>query len=1030
MYRILYFCCLLGLTSRVFAQDLQTIKVKMAAGTDDIEVSTARNVNSSDLELGGFDNSNLGKQYVALRFQNILLPANARVYRAYLQFTTKVGNPNTAIVQIQCQQGNALAYQPTENLKARPYVSNLLFWNPPAWTLTGESGDKQKTPNLAAQINVAIATNWQSGNSLSFLLEGNATTNDVLNARSFEHNLLHDGAPQLVIDYFPSGINPVQMGNLDKVFINEVAPKGTIGFPEDWIELYNGNAVGVFLDSVYITGKQTNPFKWQLKNLYLPANGFLRLLADKDTLKGAEHVDLKLSAGGDKVFLFKNVSGTPVELASFEYPAITGEETQVTFGTATDGVLNPKIANLTKFIGGTPNASNVGGKQYLRFTNSVARGIVQTPTAITLTAPAGATIRYTTNFTTPTRINGNIYTEPIMIDSNTVLKIFTYNDIGESNVETFTYLTPIKGAELRFPNLVTPENYANGLQQLPIIAISIPSGGLAVDAKVEQMCSFEYINKFGETGSVGVLGGVEGYGNDSYLLSEQKNLRVHFRSRYGYSKLDYPIFKKDDADTKNPATKFDVLELKIGQDGPNTDGYGMLMSSQGLISKTMRELGHVDLHTQYAHAFVNGKYHGIYTVKEKYDEHLAETYYGGKKEQYDVVESSWTVGRVNEGDLTNWNALKTATVQNRFQEVKKYLNVPQFIDFMMVMMYFDNEWEYRAVADKRLLTTKFVFENHDTDGALTKTVDENEYNYTLKWTDPTQLVWNGPAGMFGNLLRSNNKEFQTLVRDRVYEAMQLPNGALTPARIQTKLEGLKTILRPAFELELARFNQTLYNNNPYFDQEYNGNIAHLPIRYQYNIDKWFAKGLAHTLLPVVFSQPAGNVNSAVTLENPNNQGVIYYTLDGTDPMGNDGIISPLAKTYVNNLELKTGNNSIVARVYGNDLFGAKAKAIYNYTAPSITPRRASKTENTDNQLFTIAPNPALDYVELDLTAAEMQFVELTLYNNLGQVVLKQPVEQATGLYRLALQGLDAGQYVLNIQINGQATWVRKISINH
>jgi hypothetical protein len=147
----------------------------------------------------------------------------------------------------------------------------------------------------------------------------------------------------------------------------------------------------------------------------------------------------------------------------------------------------------------------------------------------------------------------------------------------------------------------------------------------------------------------------------------------------------------------------------------------------------MRELGHVDLHTRYVHVIVNGAYHGVYTLKEKYDQHLGATYYGGQKEQYDVIESAWTTGRINEGNLTNWNALKNATVQNNFQTVKNYLNVPQFIDFMMVMMYFDNEWEYRAVADRNLVTTKFVFENHDTDGALTHTVDANSYNYTVKW---------------------------------------------------------------------------------------------------------------------------------------------------------------------------------------------------------------------------------------------------------------------------------------------------------
>jgi CotH kinase protein/Fn3 associated/Secretion system C-terminal sorting domain len=1023
MNKAVYTCCLLGLTLGAFAQNLQTIRVNIANGNDDIEVSTTKSITSSDLELGGFDGK---KQYVALRFQNVLLPANAQVSNAYIQFTAKSGNPNTTTVNISCQQGNAPAYLTTENLLARPYVSNQIVWNSPAWFVTGESGPSQKTSNLATQINAAIATNWQSGNALSFILQGNATTNNVLNARSFEHNATRAGAPQLVVEYsIANGSNTINMADLTNIFVNEVAPKGTAALKEDWIELYNGNDVGVFTDSLYITGKKTQPFKWRLKNLRIPAKGFLRLIADKDTLLGFDHIDMKLSAAGEKFFLFKNVNGTPVELTSFEFPAIDVDN--VTFGTITDGVLNPNVTNLVAFLGGTPNATNVGGKQFFKMSNATPRGIIQQPISVTLNAPADATIRYTTDFSQPSRTNGIIYTQPIAISNTTVLKTFAYTATGETVVENYTYINPTKGSELRFPNLVSQAAYETGLKHLPIVSISTSAG--AADSKVEKICGFEYINKFGENASVSVLAGVEGYGNDSYLNSEQKNLRVKFKGIYGFSKLAYPIFEKDDADTKAPTTEFDVLELKIGQDGPNEDGYSMLMSSQGLVSKTMRELGNVDLHTRYVHAFVNGKYHGVYTLKEKYDQHLGATYYGGQKEQYDVIESSWTVGKVNEGNLTNWNALKTATAQNNFQTVKNYLNVPQFIDFMMVMMYFDNEWEYRAVADRNLVTTKFVFEDHDTDGALTKTIDENSYNYTVKWTDPAQVVFNGPAGMFGNLVRSNNKEFKTLVRDRVYEAMQLPNAPLTPSRIQTKLEALKTSLYPAFWMELARFNQTLYNDNPYFDEEYNGNIAHLPTRYQYNLNKWLAKGLAHTLSPVIFSQPSGNVTSAVTATNPNNQGIVYYTTNGTDPMGNDGVISAIATAYLDSLNLKTGVNSVVARVYLNGEWGPKAKVTYTNSATNLRLRNPIKAEFNDNKSFTIAPNPAYDYVDIDMTAAYTQSVELTIYNQLGEPLLKQSVEHPTDSYRFALDGLNTGPYILTIQVEGQGTIGRKLMIN-
>lgn len=1119
MNRILYLFWLgLMWLQSGFSQPIQTLNIPITAGNDDIEVSTRSYASSSDLELGGFDTDNRGKQYVALRFQNVILPNNAQIRRAYIQFTTKSTNTRTASLTIKCQQGNAVAYSLSENLLARAYVNTTVTWNPVAWTTSNETSTKQQTTDLSAQIQAAIASNWQSGNALSFIVQGNATVNNILNARSYEHNSSRIGVPRLIIDYTVPGTNT----DFRNISINEVAPKGTIAISEDWVELYNDHNEPVLLDSFYIAGKRSNPFKWRLKNLSIPAKGFLVLIADGDTLKGADHIDMKLSAGGESIFLFKKVNGQAIEIAAFTFPALAADEENVTFGGNTEGGGTPLPTALTKFLRGTPRASNSLGVQFLRLINNQPRGIVasKAPIAISLAAPSGATIRYTTDHSIPSRTNGVVYTQPINISSSTVLKTFAYTAIGETNVESFSYLYPIKGAELTFPNLVTQEEYENGLKQLPVISIS--TNDTAFDSKVEKVCSFEYINKFGDNLSTSVLGGILGYGNYSYLFSEQRNLRIKFKSKYGFSKLRHPIFAKDEVDLANkitPNDKFDVLELKIGQDGPNADGYGMMMTSQGLITKTMREMGNIDLHTQYVHAFVNGKYHGIYILKEKYDETLGASYYGGEKEQYDVIESSWSTGRVNEGTITNWNIMKNAINENRFQDVKRYMNVPQFIDFMLTIMYFDNEWEYRAVADRNLVSTKFVFSNHDTDGALTKISDDNAYSYDDKWTHPTNLIFNGPAGMFGKLVSSNNKEFKTLVRDRVYEALQKSNGALTLSRITAKLNELKSIIRPLFNLELARFNRTFYNDNPYYDEEDVENMAHLPIRYQYNLDKWLEKGLAHTLLPVTFNQSSGTVTTPVLATNPNNGGLIYYTVDGSDPMGNDGIISSNARLYTTQLGLNIGTNRVVARVLFNGEFGPKATATYTTSIAfaglqspailsvqgSLDGQRAvlkwyskathaadyfavqkrthtgdfetidrinalySTSENdvhfynavddkttegvniyrialfsesfsnpllsdlvhlkvSDVSPYAISPNPTSDYVDIDLKMVESKQVTITVFNTLGKVILSKKTDSAPIKYRLNLEGLENGQYLIAIQPKDKLLVMKKVTI--
>jgi hypothetical protein len=126
-------------------------------------------------------------------------------------------------------------------------------------------------------------------------------------------------------------------------------------------------------------------------------------------------------------------------------------------------------------------------------------------------------------------------------------------------------------------------------------------------------------------------------------------------------------------------------------------------------------------------------------------------------------------------------------------------------------------------------------------------------------------------------------------------------------------------------MDYALFDEAGRSN---FDVEFAANTAYLPTRFQFNLDKWLEKGLKHTLLPVTFNQPSGTVTTPVLATNPNANGVIYYTLDGSDPMGLDGVISASAKLYTNNLMLNAGLNNVVARVYFNTEFGPKTKATY------------------------------------------------------------------------------------------------------
>lgn len=72
---------------------------------------------------------------------------------------------------------------------------------------------------------------------------------------------------------------------------------------------------------------------------------------------------------------------------------------------------------------------------------SLEGGTYDNPQAVSISAPAGTTVRYTTDGTTPTSTHGTIYTEPVQITYKTVLQSVAYEEGAiDSPVVSGTYI--------------------------------------------------------------------------------------------------------------------------------------------------------------------------------------------------------------------------------------------------------------------------------------------------------------------------------------------------------------------------------------------------------------------------------------------------------------------------------------------------------------------------------------------------------------------------------------------------------------
>ncbi len=147
-----------------------------------------------------------------------------------------------------------------------------------------------------------------------------------------------------------------------QLFINEFLASNASsitdesGAFEDWIELYNAGPTDVNLAGYYISDDATNPLIWQISadNASLttvPAGGYLILWADKDTEEGANHVDIKLGAGGEDLVLTAPDGVTTIDQLTFG-----PQSDDISYGRELDGA-----ANFQFFTSPTPAAANMSG---------------------------------------------------------------------------------------------------------------------------------------------------------------------------------------------------------------------------------------------------------------------------------------------------------------------------------------------------------------------------------------------------------------------------------------------------------------------------------------------------------------------------------------------------------------------------------------------------------------------------------------------------------------------------------------------
>ncbi|MGB0449137.1 MAG: CotH kinase family protein, partial [Porticoccaceae bacterium] len=286
-------------------------------------------------------------------------------------------------------------------------------------------------------------------------------------------------------------------------------------------------------------------------------------------------------------------------------------------------------------------------------------------------AARGEQIRYTLDATVPNP-QSPLYSSAISIDEDTVVRARVFqNGYIPSRTASRTYITS-NTHSLPIVTLVTePDNFFDEQQGIYVYGPeenyedALPFFGANFWQDWERDIHFSFYEPTGQLG-VALDAGVKIFGAWS-RANNQRSLSIFARSRYGFGKLEYPLFPELGYD------RFESIVLRnAGNDWMQSNMRDVmatsLMDGSGLETQAYRPVA----------VYLNGEYWGFYNIREKVNEHFLDDKIDVDKSEINLLVAN---GEVSEGSNDSYNQLidyvrdNSLVVQDNFNYVASQIDI-------------------------------------------------------------------------------------------------------------------------------------------------------------------------------------------------------------------------------------------------------------------------------------------------------------------------------------------------------------------
>ncbi len=513
---------------------------------------------------------------------------------------------------------------------------------------------------------------------------------------------------------------------------------------------------------------------------------------------------------------------------------------------------------------------------------------------------------------------------------------------------------PVNGRQFDYnmdPDVVNDSRYRDliddALRSIPVLCVAAdpgslfnPDSGIYVNPaehgiEWERAASIELYDPRGMEEGFQINGGLRirgGWSRQASGTDQQLKLafRFFFRDEYGKGKLDYPLFQDEGV------SSFDGVDLRTSQNYSwsmkNFSGHICTFIRDVFSRDCQRDMGQPYTRTRPYHLFLNGMYWGLYETQERSEASFAESYFGGDRDDYDVIKVARQYGlayEATDGTVDAFQRLWSLTVAG-FKTNSLYFKAlgrnadgsvnwtyPVFvdpvnlIDYMLVIFYTGNfdapvsAWggnsspnNFYAVYN-RIGRTGFTYYCHDAEHTLMdpRYSEHSDYGYdrTGPYPGGSRDTFN-PQWLHQRL--SENAEYRLLFADRAYRHF-FNHGALTRDASRARFAARAEAIETAIIAESARWGDAKVHPPRTKDEDWQPAVdwvlnTFFSDRTGVVLGQLKKDNLYPAIDPPAYSSsgsdiPDDGVNlpagSAIRLLNVNagGKGIIYYTLDGSDP---------------------------------------------------------------------------------------------------------------------------------------------------